>query len=97
MTNTPVSIDANTIASTDATMNIISSSTPSERNNLRQQPYCYIADCDSIPFVMNIDANKIIINDTKQANDLTPTSDKVKGVKGQCTRTSGTCKTNLPL
>ena len=55
----------NTTASTDANVHYLSSSIPSERDGLRQELYCFIVDCDSIAFVVDVRANGIIINDTK--------------------------------
>ena len=95
--NTPASIGANATASTDANTHLPSSSIPSERDGLRQEPYCFIVNCDSIAFVIDIRANEITVNDAKIAYDLTPTNAKVKGVDRQCTQISGKCKINLPV
>ena len=57
ITHTSTSIYVTTRAS--------SSSAPSERGGIPQEPYCFIVNTDSISFVIDIGGNRIIVNDAK--------------------------------
>ena len=51
-----------------------STPTSSLRNNLPQDPFCFIADTDSIYYAIDTAANRIIVNDANHITDLVPTS-----------------------
>ena len=68
-----------------------------KQNGLSQQPYCFIADTDSVSYVMDTGANRIIVNDVKHLKGLIPSNDKVKGIGGSCVRIAGSGKLSLPL
>ena len=77
--------------------NTLRNTTSSHENNINMQPFCFIADTDSIPFVIDTGANRIIVNDAKLLTNISPSRDKVKGVGGNCIRVSATGKLSLPL
>ena len=60
-----------------------SKSTTSHLTSLRQHPYCFIVDTDSVPYIIDTGANRIIVNDAKLLKQLNPTSDKIKGIGGK--------------
>ena len=59
--------------------------------------YYFIVDTDSVPYVLDNGANRIIVNDIRSLHDLKPTSDKIKGVGGKCVRIAGIGCLTLPL
>ena len=65
--------------------------------DIRTEPYCFLADIDSVSYVLDTGANRIIVNDARLLHDLRPTSDKIKGVGGRCVRIAGTGRLILPL
>jgi len=56
-----------------------------------------VVDTDSVPSIIDTGANRILVNDAKLLHDLTPTTDKVKGIEGKCVRISGVGKLSLHL
>lgn len=68
-----------------------------DTSNLNQTPYCFITDTDSIPYVIDTGANRIIVNDIKLLHNITATSDKVKGIGGKCVRITSIGKLSLAL
>ena len=54
--------------------------TSSLRNNLPQDPYCFIADTDSIHYAIDTAANSIIVNDVNHITDLILTSNRIKEI-----------------
>ena len=72
-----------------------SPTTPS--TSLRQHPYSFIVDTDSVPYIIDTGANRIIVNDAKLLKQLNTTSDKIKGIGGKCIRIAGIGNIDLPL
>ena len=64
---------------------------------LKQDPYCFIVDTDSVPYVIDTGADRTVINDAKLFNNLTPTSDKIKCISGKCVRIAGVSDLDLNL
>ena len=67
------------------------------KNNLPQVLYCFIADTDSILYAIDTAANRIIVNNANYITELVPTTNKIKGIGGNCVRIAGTGKLCLPL
>jgi hypothetical protein len=65
--------------------------------NLRHTPYCFVADTDSIPYVIDTGANRVIINDAKLFHEFRPTNGKVKGIGGTPVSLNGIGTVKLPL
>ena len=53
---------------------------------INNEPHCFLVDTDSIPFVIDSGANRIIVNDVRLLSAMKHTSDKIKGIGGKCTR-----------
>ena len=70
---------------------------PLSTRGLQQEPYCFVVDTDSIPYIIDTGANRIIVNDARHLQDLVATSDKIKGIGGKCVRIAGVGKLSLPL
>ena len=56
-----------------------------------------MVDTDSIPFMIDTGSNRIIVDNPKYLTNLIPSSNKFKGVGGNCVIISGTGKFSLPL
>ena len=74
-----------------------SSSAPTRSFTLRQDAFCFVVDTDSVPFVLDTGANRIIVNDAKLLQNLQTSTAKVKGIEGKCVRIAGTGTISLPL
>ena len=64
---------------------------------LTQEPYCFVVDTDSIPYIIDTGANRIIVNNARHLRNLVATSDKIKGIGGKCVRIAGVGTLSLPL
>lgn len=63
----------------------------STHSHLRQEPFCFIVDTDSVRFVIDTGTNRKLLHNLKL------TSDKIKGIGGKCVRITGTGDLTLPL
>ena len=70
---------------------------PLSTRGLQQEPYCFVVDTDSIPYIIDTGANRIIVNDARHLQNLVATSDKIKGIGGKCVRIAGVGTLSLPL
>jgi hypothetical protein len=71
---------------------------PSPDASLATQPYCFIADTDSFPFILDSGANRFIANDPTLFSTLVKKSGAgVKGIGGQPIPLSGIGTIRLPL
>ena len=64
---------------------------------LRQEPICFVADTDSVEYVVDLAANRIVLNDSSLMTDLKITSATIKGIGGKGVPISGIGKFALPL
>jgi hypothetical protein len=64
---------------------------------LTAEPYCFVADTDSFPFVIDTGANRFIVNDRSLFTSFKPQSGLVKGIGGTPVPLSGigTIRLNL--
>ena len=49
---------------------------------LHQQPICFIADTESVKYVIDLAANRIVLNDANLIKNLKITSATIKGIGG---------------
>jgi hypothetical protein len=66
-------------------------------NRLQQIPYCFIADTDSVPYVLDTGANRVILNDVKLLKEFQPCTGSVKGIGGDPVTLGGVGSLRLPL
>jgi hypothetical protein len=66
-------------------------------NHLQQIPYCFIADTDSVPYVLDTGANRVILNDAKLLKEFQPRTGSVKGIGGDPVTLGGVGSLRLPL
>ena len=94
-----VSNDSDISSSSSSSANIppTSQSSSSPSIGTGTEPFCFVVDTDSVPYVIDTGANRIIVNDAKYLHKLVPTSDKIKGIGGKCIRIAGTGILTLPL
>ena len=93
-----ISNDSNISSSSSSTNIPPPSQSPSSASvGTRTEPFCFIVDTDSVPYVIDTGANRIIVNDARYLRNLVPTSDKIKGIGGKCIRIAGTGILKLPL
>jgi hypothetical protein len=90
--NHPVSPDPDATKTSD-----LPTANAAEADNLRQAPYCFVADTDSIPYVIDTGANRVIINNAKLFHEFRPTNGKVKGIGGTPVSLNGIGTVKLPL
>ena len=64
---------------------------------LPTEPYCFIADTDSVSFVVDSGANRIIVNDASLLSHLTITNAKIKGIEGSPVQIKGVGKLSISL
>ena len=64
---------------------------------MRNNPIYFIADTDSVNYVIDIGANRIILNDCSLISNLKITRDKIKGIGGKGIQMSGTGTHKLGL
>jgi hypothetical protein len=64
---------------------------------LRQQPHCFIADTNSVPYVLDSGANRVILNDAKLFKDFQAKAGNIKGIGGSPVSLNGIGNTNLSL
>ena len=60
-------------------------------------PRCFVADTDSVRFVLDTGANHTIVNDARHVYGYEPTRGKVKGINGKPTTSSGRGFIDIPL
>ena len=65
--------------------------------NRRTTPYCFVADTDSIPYIVDSGANRVILNDAKLFKSFTAQRGAVKGVGGNPVSIIGTGTLELSL
>ena len=87
--------------SAEQNINNVATTTPltsvSPSTALKNEPFCFVVDTDSIPFILDTGANRIIVNDAKLLSCLSPSTTKVKGIEGHCIRIQGHGKISIPL
>ena len=66
-------------------------------SSIRDEPIYFIADTDSISYVMNTGANCVILNNCSLVNNLKTTCAKIKGIGGNTIQISGTGDRSLGL
>ena len=64
---------------------------------LCNEPFSFIADTDSVSYVIDTGTNHIIINDAKLLRPISPVNDKTKGAGGTCICIAATGFLSLPL
>jgi hypothetical protein len=64
---------------------------------LRCLPYCFVADTDSIPFVLDTGANHVIINNAKLFKHFKSRKGNVKGIGGAPVKLCGGGTVNISL
>ena len=64
---------------------------------IRNDPICFIADTDSVNYIIDTGANRIILNDCSLISNLQITRDKIKGIGGKGIQMSGTGTHKLGL
>ena len=79
------------------TPNPISKSTKEPEPTHKSQPRCFVADTDSVKFIIDTGANRIIVNDAKLAYGYKVTDAHLKGINGKPTVASGLGFINLLL
>ena len=75
----------------------LSADTPTPDESLSTRPFCFVADTDSFPFVLDSGANRFIINDATLFSTFTQQSGRVKGIGGKTVPLLGVGKIHLPL
>jgi hypothetical protein len=65
----PIALDGTTLA-------------PEPNAKLKKLPYCFIADTDSVAYVLDTGANRLIINNAKIFEKFTASNGRVKGIGG---------------
>ena len=73
------------------------STTPHKPSSLRSDPIAFIYDTDSVEYVVDSAANRLIINDSRFITNMKITSAKIKGVDSCSTKTYGTIQHHLTL
>ena len=66
-------------------------------DSLPMLPFCFIADTDSFPFVLDSGANRFIVNDATLFQTFAQQSGRVKGIGGKTVPLLGVGKIRLPL
>jgi hypothetical protein len=66
-------------------------------DRLQQVPYCFIADTDSVPYILDTGANRVILNDAKLFKEFQPSTGSVKGIEGDPVTLGGVGSPRLPL
>ena len=87
------------ISSLSSSPNIPPTSQPSSSPSIsmRTEPFCFVVGTDSVPYIIETIANRIIVNNATYLHKLVPTSDKIKCSGGKCVRIAGTGILTLPL
>ena len=88
---------SNTNNPLEANATCATSITSSLGNNIAQKKYYFVADAYIIQYVTDTAANHIILNDVHYITYIVSTSNKIKGIGGNCVRVVGTGKLRLPL
>jgi hypothetical protein len=57
---------------------------------LRHLPYCFVADTDSVEYIIDTGANRIIINNAKLFTSFRAIESSVKGIGGTAVKANGT-------
>ena len=69
---------------------VISNVSSSPDASIRNEPICFITDSDSVHYVVDTGANRIIVNDARLLTRFTPSSSNIKGVGGTKVKILGT-------
>ena len=69
----------------------------SHNSSKRDRPAVFIADTDSVRYVIDTGTNRMIVNDVKLMTKFVPRKIEVKGINGEPTLAKGTGLLNLPL
>jgi hypothetical protein len=64
---------------------------------LKNLPYCFIADTDSVTYVLDTGANRLIINNAKLFAKFAASNGRVKGIGGDPVQILGTGSVRIPL
>ena len=64
---------------------------------LRQDPVSFIADTDSVLYIIDTGANRIVVNDARLLTNLKISSSAIKGIGGKTINIAATGKLALPL
>ena len=75
----------------------LAGNSPKKEKQINNGPHCLVADTDSIDFVLDTGANRIIVNDMKLLTDFSLSKGTVKGINGDAVSTSGKGKLQMPL
>jgi hypothetical protein len=66
-------------------------------SKLKNLPYCFVADTDSVAYVLDTGANRLIINNAKLFAKFTASNGRVKGIGGDPVQILGTGSVRIPL
>ena len=64
---------------------------------LKQHPCCFMVDTDSVEYVLDTDANRVIVNNARLIYGYRSATAQVKGIDGEPTTATGAGFINLPL
>jgi hypothetical protein len=73
------------------------SSTSEPDAKLKKLPYCFIADTDSVTYVLDTGANRLILNNAKLFIQFKANNGRVKGIGGDPVQILGTGSVWIPL
>jgi hypothetical protein len=73
------------------------SSAPEPDAKLKKLPYCFVANTDSVAYVLDTGANRLIINNAKLFAKFTARNGRVKGIGGDPLQILGTGSVRIPL
>jgi hypothetical protein len=95
-------VDAAAVSNSPNMDNIITTTidgvTPPEPNvGLRYLPYCFIADTDSVEYIIDTGANRIIINNRKLFVKSQTIASSVKGIAGNAVKATAVGDIRVPL
>jgi hypothetical protein len=65
--------------------------------SISQIPFCFVADTDSVPYILDTGANRVILNDAKLFHKFQARNGSVKGIGGDPVTLSGVGSIRLPL
>jgi hypothetical protein len=66
-------------------------------NHIWSQPYCFIADTDSVAYVLDTGANRVILNDAKLFTNFVARRGNVKGIGGDGVQALGHGSIKIPM
>ena len=65
--------------------------------DIKRHPCCFVADTDSVRYILDTGANRIIVNNARLMYGYKPATAQIKGINGDPTISTGTGFINLPL